>query len=135
MKNGTKPLIMNYETFIKATRLNYGNLVKHPQIEDVKAKLVLLGGNKSSTDQLNSTRLNEVPRKKHMSYPRFIACVLEEKLAAKYAQDPSLGSTPWILSNPNYSRNPSEVTLVDLTTYMLRVVEQAKKSPTFSMEK
>ncbi|GJR88478.1 putative zinc finger, CCHC-type containing protein [Tanacetum coccineum] len=120
-----------------------------------------MNGNKSSTDQLNSSqqmivfslltrtkidigeiifnklvaRLNEVPRKKHMSYPRFIACVLEEKLGAKYAQDPSLGSTPWILSKPNYSRNPSEVTPVDLTTYMLRVVEQAKKSPTFSMEK
>nr|GEY27335.1 hypothetical protein [Tanacetum cinerariifolium] len=35
----------------------------------------------------------------------------------------------------NYSRNPSEVTLVDLTTYMLKVVEQAKKSPTPSLEK
>ncbi|GJV26294.1 hypothetical protein Tco_1378989 [Tanacetum coccineum] len=45
VKNGTKPLILNYETFVIATELDYdkGKNVVHPQIEAVKTKLLWLG--------------------------------------------------------------------------------------------
>nr|GEY02292.1 hypothetical protein [Tanacetum cinerariifolium] len=108
------------------------------------------GGNKSFTDQVNSNqqiiifsllietkidigeiifhdlveRLIEDPRKKHMAYLRFIFCVIEQLLGSNYAQDQSLGFTPFILNMLNYVRNPFEVTPVELTAYMLKVVEQ-----------
>ncbi|GKG42151.1 hypothetical protein Tco_0476449, partial [Tanacetum coccineum] len=49
--------------------------------------------------------------------------------------DPSLGSTPSIMGKLNYSRTTSEVTKVNLTTYMLNVIEQSKKSPFRSPKK
>ncbi|GJU94922.1 hypothetical protein Tco_1319678 [Tanacetum coccineum] len=53
----------------------------------------VLGGNKSSTDQLT-----DKPRKKYVAYPRFLSCVLESLLGFDYTQDTTLGSTPSILT-------------------------------------
>ncbi|GKB61753.1 hypothetical protein Tco_0917939 [Tanacetum coccineum] len=64
MKNGKKPLTLDYKTFCESTGLDYnkGNYVAHPSPEAVKAELakiatneaLVLGGNYSSTKQLNS---------------------------------------------------------------------------------
>ncbi|GJS26112.1 hypothetical protein Tco_0486732 [Tanacetum coccineum] len=84
----------------------------------------VLGGNKSSTDQLNLiqqmivyrlligakidigdiifnelvTRLTDKPRNKCVAYPMFLSCVLENLLGSEYTQDKALGSIPSVLS-------------------------------------
>ncbi|GKD58526.1 hypothetical protein Tco_1296035 [Tanacetum coccineum] len=81
--------------------------------------ILVLGGYKSSTNQLNSiqqmivynlltrtkidieetifndlvTKLTDTPRKSYMAYPRFISYVLERLLGTNYAQDDALEST------------------------------------------
>ena len=44
VKHGTKPLMLNYKTFIKATSLDYiVNFAAQPKEDDVKAILLELG--------------------------------------------------------------------------------------------
>nr|GEU66527.1 hypothetical protein [Tanacetum cinerariifolium] len=82
------------------------------------------------------TMLLKTPRKKYVGYPRFISCVLERLSNTNYAQDTTLGSTSLILSKHNFNRNSSEVQPIELTEYMLSVVNhQASVSPTPSLEK
>ncbi|GKA99589.1 hypothetical protein Tco_0827583, partial [Tanacetum coccineum] len=52
VKNGQRPLTLNYKTFCEATGLDYssGQYVNHHSTEVIK----VLGGNYSSTEQLNS---------------------------------------------------------------------------------
>lgn len=117
----------------------------------------VLGGNKSSTYQLNSTqqmivfslmtrtkinigkiiyddlviKLTEDNRKRTMSYPRFVSLVLEHLLGEEYTQDPKMGIHPHVLSKKIYSKsNPN--TEVKLKTYMLNF-EQLKQSPPTSL--
>ncbi|GJT21920.1 hypothetical protein Tco_0891857 [Tanacetum coccineum] len=53
MKNGKMPLVLSYKTFCQTMGLDYnnGNYVSHPFTEEVKIEV--LGGNHSSTEQLN----------------------------------------------------------------------------------
>ncbi|GKF37882.1 hypothetical protein Tco_0114640, partial [Tanacetum coccineum] len=120
VKNGQKPLTLDYKTVCETTRLDYNNglYVDHPYTE-------VLGGNYSSTEQLNSiqqllvfslltrtkidigkiiysdhiTRIMAKSRKKYVSYPRFISCALEELLGSKYSQDKSFRYFPSILKS------------------------------------
>ncbi|GJY00303.1 hypothetical protein Tco_0357321 [Tanacetum coccineum] len=113
---------------------------------------LVLGENYSSTEQLNSiqqllvfslltrtkiiiediiysdlvTRLMAKSRQKYVSYLRFISCALEELLGSEYSQDKSFGFFPSILSKSNFSRNPSEVTPIELATFMIETVTQPK---------
>ncbi|GJV31822.1 retrovirus-related pol polyprotein from transposon TNT 1-94 [Tanacetum coccineum] len=130
LKNGKTPLFFKYKTFVQTTGLDYnnGNYVALPQSEVIKTEflrllmtfvILVLGGYKSSTNQLNSiqqmivynlltrtkidieetifndlvTKLTDTPRKSYMAYPRFISCVLERLLGTNYAQDDALEST------------------------------------------
>ncbi|GJS88832.1 hypothetical protein Tco_0771468 [Tanacetum coccineum] len=68
VKNGMTSLYFNFKTFCETTGVDYnnGNYVAMPQTNVVKAELIklglhndrndVLGGNKSSTDQLNSSQ-------------------------------------------------------------------------------
>lgn len=191
VKNGTKSLILDYKTFVKATGLDYTEtFVAPPTEEEVKQLLLelgpydknhadvapgallnkapiiktwfpapwrilmtfiiqVLGGNKSSTEQLNTTQsmivycliegkkidLGEIfftdlidklggkSRQKHMSYPRFISCALNDLLGSEYIKPDSVGFEPDVLHKANYSRDPNEVTPVALTTYMLTAIQ------------
>ncbi|GJS37813.1 hypothetical protein Tco_0536195 [Tanacetum coccineum] len=104
-------------------------------------------GNYSSTEQVNSiqqlfayclltrlkldigeiiysnlvTRLTNMSRQKYVSYPRFVSCTLEVLLGPDYTQDESFGSSPTILSNSNFSKDPSKVTPIELTAFMVVV--------------
>ncbi|GKA97092.1 hypothetical protein Tco_0824986 [Tanacetum coccineum] len=81
-------------------------------------------------------RLLETLRKKYVAYHRFILFVLERLLNTDYTQDITLGSTPSVLSKQNFNRNSSKVQPIELTEYMLSVVNhQALVSPTSSLEK
>ncbi|GJY13570.1 retrovirus-related pol polyprotein from transposon TNT 1-94 [Tanacetum coccineum] len=123
----------------------------------------VLGRNYSSTEQLNSiqqllvfslltrtnidirkiiysdhiTRIMAKSRQKYVSYPRFISCALEELLGSKYSQDKSFGYFPSILSKSNFSKNPSEVTPIELTASMIDVInhESLMTSLLFSEKK
>ena len=97
----------------------------------------VLGGNKSSTEQLNATQAMMVfslmegrkidfgeiifkdlitklttgkSRQKLMSYPRFISCVLQDLLGVEYVRPDVMDFAPDVFHKANYSRDPTEVT-------------------------
>ncbi|GKA92279.1 hypothetical protein Tco_0814204 [Tanacetum coccineum] len=109
----------------------------------------VLGGNYSSTEQVNSihqllayclitrtqvigeiiysdlvTKLLNKSRLKYVSYPRFILCALQVFLGSDYTQDKNFGFLPSILSNSNFTKDPSKVTDIKLTTHMIVVNNQ-----------
>nr|GEX38952.1 hypothetical protein [Tanacetum cinerariifolium] len=111
---------------------------------------VVLGGNYSSTEQVNSiqqllaysliigtkvdigeiiysdlvTNLLNKSRLKYASYPRFILCALQVLLGSEYTQDKKFGFLPPILSNSNFIKDPSKVTDIELTAHMIDVNNQ-----------
>ncbi|GJR08044.1 hypothetical protein Tco_0790696 [Tanacetum coccineum] len=159
MMNDIKPLALNYKTFIESTRLDYakGTYVSHPSPKAVKAELakIVLDGNYSSIEQVNSikhlfacclligtkvdigeiiysdlvTRLINKSRQRYVSCPRFISCALAVLLGPDYTQDESFGSSPTILSNSNFSKDPSIVTLIELTTFIVAVNKREHAGP------
>ncbi|GJY53406.1 hypothetical protein Tco_0445070 [Tanacetum coccineum] len=152
--NGKKPLILDYKTFVEFTRLDYakGTYVSHPSPEAMKDKLakIVLGWNYSSIEQINSiqqmiayclitmikvdireiiysdlvTKFTSKSRQKYVSYPRFISYALEVLLGSNYTQDETFESSPIILSNSNFSKDPSKVTEIKLTAPMIAVNNQ-----------
>ncbi|GKE19739.1 hypothetical protein Tco_1431251 [Tanacetum coccineum] len=107
----------------------------------------VLGGNYSSTVHVNSiqqlivyclvtrtkvdiekinysdliTKLTYKSRQKYVSYPRFVSCALEVLMGTEYTLDEIFGSLPNVLSNSNFTKNPSKVTPIELTTSMIAV--------------
>ncbi|GKC41769.1 hypothetical protein Tco_1059491 [Tanacetum coccineum] len=105
----------------------------------------VLGGNYSSTKQVNSiqqllayslitgtevdigeiiysdlvTKLLNKSRLKYVSYPRFISCALQVLLGSEYTQDKKFRFLPPILSNSNFTKDPSKVTDIELTAHMI----------------
>ncbi|GJS10751.1 hypothetical protein Tco_0367547 [Tanacetum coccineum] len=105
----------------------------------------VLSGNYSSTEQVNSiqqlfayclltgtkvdigeiiyndlvTRLTNKSRQKYVSNIRFVYCALEVLLGPEYTMDKSFGSSPTIPSNSIFSKDPSKVTPIELTTFMI----------------
>ncbi|GKF52415.1 hypothetical protein Tco_0159325, partial [Tanacetum coccineum] len=110
----------------------------------------VLGGNYSSTVQVNFiqqllaysliirtevdigeiiysdllTKLLNKSRLKYVSYPRFISCALQVLLGSKYTQDKNFRFLPPILSNFNFTKDPSKVTDIELMTHMIAVNNQ-----------
>ncbi|GJZ52343.1 hypothetical protein Tco_0606858 [Tanacetum coccineum] len=107
----------------------------------------VLGGNYSSTEQVNSiqellafnlitgtevdigeiiysdlvTKLLNKSRLKYVSYPRFISCALQVLLGSEYTQDKKIRFLPPIPSNSNFTKDPSKVIDIELTTHMIVV--------------
>ncbi|GKA85207.1 hypothetical protein Tco_0806861 [Tanacetum coccineum] len=143
--NGQRSLTIDFNTFCSSTGLDYnkGKYVAHPTPE-------VLGGNYSSTEQVNSiqqllafclitvtevdigeiiysdlvTKLLNKSRLKYVSYPRFISCALQVLLGPDYTQDEKFGFLPDILSNSNFTKDPSKVTDIELTAHMIGVNSQ-----------
>ncbi|GJX05525.1 hypothetical protein Tco_0191441 [Tanacetum coccineum] len=67
---------------------------------------------------LNKSRL------RYVSYPRFISCALEVLLGLEYTQDEKFGYVPGILSNSNFSKDPSKVTEIELTAHRIAINNQ-----------
>ncbi|GJX72036.1 retrovirus-related pol polyprotein from transposon TNT 1-94 [Tanacetum coccineum] len=110
----------------------------------------VLGGNSSSTEQVNSiqqlltyslitrtevdigkiiysdlvTKLLNKSRLKYVSYPRFISCALQVLLGFEYTQDKKIRFLPPIMSNSNFTKDPSKVTDIELTAHMIAVNNQ-----------
>ncbi|GJY35386.1 hypothetical protein Tco_0420764 [Tanacetum coccineum] len=110
----------------------------------------VLGGNYSSTKQVNLiqqlltyclitrtdvdigeiiyndlvTKLLNKSRLKYVSYPRFISCALQVLLGCDYTQDAKFRYLPNILSNSNFTKDPSKVSNIELTAQMIAVNNQ-----------
>ncbi|GKA36346.1 hypothetical protein Tco_0722837 [Tanacetum coccineum] len=144
--NGQRPLTLDFNTFCSSTGLDYNNgkYVAHPTPE------IVLGGNYSSTEQVNSiqhllayclitgtevdigeiiysdlvTKILNKSRLKYVSYPRFISCALQVLLGCDYTQDAKFGYLLGILSNFNFTKDPSKVSNIELTAHMIVVNNQ-----------
>ncbi|GJT34477.1 hypothetical protein Tco_0924896, partial [Tanacetum coccineum] len=110
----------------------------------------VLGGNYSSTEQVNFiqqllayslitrtevdigeiiysdlvTKLLNKSWLKYVSYLRFILCALQVLLGSEYTQDKKNWFLPPILSNSNFTKDPSKVTAIELTAHMIAVNNQ-----------
>ncbi|GKD54615.1 hypothetical protein Tco_1288002 [Tanacetum coccineum] len=120
---------------------------KKRPLKEFLIKFSVLGGNYSSTEQVNSiqqllaysliigtevdlgeiiysdlvTKLLNKSRLKYVSYPRFISCALQVLLGSEYTKDKKYGFLPPILSNSNITKDPSKVTDIELTAHMIVV--------------
>ncbi|GKD84088.1 retrovirus-related pol polyprotein from transposon TNT 1-94, partial [Tanacetum coccineum] len=107
----------------------------------------VLGGNYSSTEQVNFiqlllayclitgtevdigeiiyndlvTKLLNKSRLNYVSYPRFISCALQLLLGFDYTQNEKFRFLPSILSNSNFTKDPSKVTVIELTAHMIAI--------------
>ncbi|GKA15843.1 hypothetical protein Tco_0695590 [Tanacetum coccineum] len=70
------------------------------------------------TKLLNKSRLN------YVSYPRFISCALQVLLGSDYTQDARFGYLPAILSNSNFTKDPSKVIEIELMDHIIVVNNQ-----------
>ncbi|GJS56098.1 hypothetical protein Tco_0629460 [Tanacetum coccineum] len=112
--------------------------------------LTVLGGNNSSTKHVNSiqqllayclitrtevdigeiiysdlvTKLLNKSRLKYVSYFKFISCALQVLLGSDYTQDEKFGFLLGVLSNSNFTKDPSKVTDIELTAHMIAVNNQ-----------
>nr|GEU33160.1 retrovirus-related Pol polyprotein from transposon TNT 1-94 [Tanacetum cinerariifolium] len=119
-------------------------------LKEFLIKFSVLGGNYSSTEQVNSiphllaysfitgtevdigeiiysdlvTKILNKSRLKYVSYPRFISCALQVLLDPDYTQDKKFGFLPPILSNSNFTKDPSKVTEIELTAHMITINNQ-----------
>ncbi|GJT37098.1 hypothetical protein Tco_0936963 [Tanacetum coccineum] len=123
--NGQRPLTLDFNTFCSSTDLNYNNgkYVAHPTPKDVKKELgkiainLILSGNYSSTEQVNSIQ-------------QLLACCLIAGTQVDIGEiiyndlDARFGYLPAILSNSNFTKDPSKVTDIELTAYMIAVNNQ-----------
>ncbi|GJR31943.1 hypothetical protein Tco_1108175 [Tanacetum coccineum] len=156
--NGQKSLTLDFNTFYSSTVHDYNNgkYVDHLTPE-------VLGRNYSSTEQVNAiqqllayslitgtevdigeiiysdlvTKLLNKSRLKYVSYPRFISCALQVLLGPDYTQDEKFRFLLPILSNSNFTKDPSKVTDIELTAHMI-VVNNRRDSvspPPFSAKK
>ncbi|GJU76066.1 hypothetical protein Tco_1273136 [Tanacetum coccineum] len=116
--NGQRPLTLDFNTLCSSTGLDYNNgkYVAHPTPE-------VLGGNHSFTEQVNSIQ-------QLLAYyliTRFkvdIGEIIYMLLGCDYTQDVSFGFLPGILSNSNFTKDPSKVTNIELTAHMIAVNNQ-----------
>ncbi|GJS33726.1 hypothetical protein Tco_0532108 [Tanacetum coccineum] len=147
-------LDFNTFTTSTALDYNNGAYVAHPSPEVVKAEMAKIETNPSYLDKttvLNNslsvawrilltfviqvdieeiiysdlvTKFLNKSRLRYVSYSRFISCALEVLLGVEYTHDGKLGYLPSILSNTNFSKDPSKVTESELTDHMIVVNNQ-----------
>ncbi|GJT39053.1 hypothetical protein Tco_0938918 [Tanacetum coccineum] len=118
------PLAFSFKTFCTSIGLDYnkGNYVAHPSPEVVKAEMakIVLGGNYSSTKQINSIQ-------QMIAYYLItrikvdIGEIIYSDLALNTLRMKNFRSLPSILSNSNFSKDPSKVTGIKLTASMIVV--------------
>ncbi|GJR00015.1 retrovirus-related pol polyprotein from transposon TNT 1-94 [Tanacetum coccineum] len=65
------------------------------------------------------TKLLNKSRLKYVSYPRFISCALQVLLGSDYTQDENFRFLPGILSNSNFTKDPSKFTDIELMAYII----------------
>ncbi|GJZ72301.1 hypothetical protein Tco_0636152 [Tanacetum coccineum] len=122
MMNGKKPLTLNFNTFTTSTGLDYNNgaYVDHPSLKVVKAELSNIITNPSYLDK-NPILKNSFP----VAWRILLTFMIQEVLLGlEYTQDEKFRYLPGIMSNFNFSKDPSKVTEIELTAYMIVVNNQ-----------
>ncbi|GKD76173.1 hypothetical protein Tco_1334455, partial [Tanacetum coccineum] len=113
-----KPLTLNFNTLTTSTGLDYNNgaYVAHPSPEAVKAELakIVLGGNYSSTEQVNSIQ-------QLITYSLVFGTKVDIGEIIYNDLDENFRNLPGILSNSNFSKDPSKVTEIELMAHMIDV--------------
>ncbi|GJS49016.1 hypothetical protein Tco_0599137 [Tanacetum coccineum] len=131
------------ETFTKTPSVVYQNFLRefwctaiaydpNPPINDSKArplkeyliKFTVMNGKKPLILDYKTFVLHG-----NYSSTEFISCTLEVLLGSDYTQDESFGSSPTILSNLNFSKDPSKVTQIELTAFMVAGPEASGSLP------
>ncbi|GJT09118.1 hypothetical protein Tco_0843580 [Tanacetum coccineum] len=109
---------LDFNTFRSSIGLDYnkGKYVAHPTPKTV------LSGNYSSTEQIKS--IQQMIAYCLITGLRFISCGLKVLLGSAYTQDKNFRNTPNILSNSNFTKDPSKVTEIELTACMIAVNNQ-----------
>nr|GEW27607.1 retrovirus-related Pol polyprotein from transposon TNT 1-94 [Tanacetum cinerariifolium] len=138
--NGKKPLTLDFNTFTISTGLDYNNgaYVSHPspkrelssteQVNFIQQLIPysLITGTKVEIGEIIYsdlvTKLLNKSRLRYVSYHRFIYCALEALLGLEYTQDEKFRYLLGILSNSNFSKDPSKVIEIELTTHMIVTV-------------
>ncbi|GJV95492.1 hypothetical protein Tco_1547069 [Tanacetum coccineum] len=118
--NGKKPLTLDFKTFV--LNENYSSTEQVNSIQQLIAYCLITGTKVDIWEIIYSdliTRLTNKSRQKYVSYPRFVSCALEVLLGTEYAQDEKFGSLPNVLSNSNFTKDPSKVTTIELTASMM----------------
>ncbi|GJU11733.1 retrovirus-related pol polyprotein from transposon TNT 1-94 [Tanacetum coccineum] len=90
---------------------NYSSTERINSIQQVIAYCLLISKKVDIGDIIYSdlvTMLTNKSRQKYVSYPRFVSCALEVLLGSNYTQDENFRSCPVILSNFNFSKDPSK---------------------------
>nr|GEX82193.1 hypothetical protein [Tanacetum cinerariifolium] len=70
------------------------------------------------------TKLLNKSRLKYISYPRFISCALQVLLGSEYTKDKNFEFLPPILSNSNFTKDPSKVTVIELMVHLIAINNQ-----------
>ncbi|GJV98826.1 hypothetical protein Tco_1554078 [Tanacetum coccineum] len=111
--NRKKPLILDYKTFVESTGLDYakGNYVSHPSPEAVPS------GNYSSSEQINSIQ-------QMIAYCLITGTKVDIGETERSFTGETFRSSPTILINLNFSKDPSKVTEIELTASMIAVNNQ-----------
>ncbi|GJT82143.1 hypothetical protein Tco_1056485 [Tanacetum coccineum] len=121
--NGKRPLTLEFNTFCSSTGLEFNNFkyVAHPTPEAVKKELGKIA--------INPSYLDKTPVLKN-SFPvawRILFTFVIQVLGGNYSStehDEKFGFLPGILSNSNFTKDPSKVTDIELTTHMIAVNNQ-----------
>ncbi|GJW54719.1 hypothetical protein Tco_0098804 [Tanacetum coccineum] len=108
--------------------------VSHPSTEEVKAKLDKIIDNPILLDRtpVLTTTFHVAWRILFtfvVQVQRFVSCALAALLGPDYTQDESFRISPTILSNSNFSKDPSKVTLIELTDFMVAGLEAPGSLP------
>nr|GEY36628.1 hypothetical protein [Tanacetum cinerariifolium] len=156
--NEENPLTLDFKNFVASTGLDYnkGTYVSHPSPKAIKAELAKLVKNAILLDRtpINSiqqliayclltgthvdigetiysdiiTRLTSKSRQKYVSYPRFVSRALEVLLGSNYTLDENFGSSHAIMSNSNFSKDPSKGPEASRALYKKRNKPMSKKA-------
>ncbi|GJX27712.1 hypothetical protein Tco_0235791 [Tanacetum coccineum] len=124
--NGKKAMTLDFNTFTTSTGLDYNNgaYVAHPSPEQLITYSLITRTKVDIGEIIYSdlaTKLLNKSRMRYVSYSRFISYALEVILGLEYTQDGKFGYLPSILSNSNFSKDPSKVTKIELTAHMIVV--------------
>ncbi|GJS16694.1 retrovirus-related pol polyprotein from transposon TNT 1-94 [Tanacetum coccineum] len=106
---------------------NYSSTEQVNSVQQLIAYCLLTGTTVDIGDIIYSdlvTKLTNKSRLKYVSYPRFISCILSKLLGTEYTQDQNFRFLPRVLSNSNFSKDPSKVTKIELTATMIAVNNQ-----------
>ncbi|GKC36455.1 retrovirus-related pol polyprotein from transposon TNT 1-94 [Tanacetum coccineum] len=88
---------------------NYSSIEQVNSIQQLLAYRLITGTEVDTWEIIYSDLITKLLNKSRLSYPRFISCALQVLLGSDYTQDENFVFFPGILSNSNFTKDPSKV--------------------------